>query len=215
MITVWGRATSSNVQIVMWAVGELGLAHERIDAGGAFGGTDTPDYRRLNPMGLIPVLQDGETAVFESAAILRYLGAAYGPDSFWPQDPRARARLDQWAEWAKNEVARTFTTGIFWQLVRTPEPERDLVAVDRAARRLGELLPLADAQLGSGPYLGGERLSFADITLGHVLYRYHALDFPKRALPNLDAYYRRLTERPAYAEHVMVSFESLRDARRF
>ena len=34
---IWGRTTSSNVQKVMWAIGEMGLAHERIDIGGPFG----------------------------------------------------------------------------------------------------------------------------------------------------------------------------------
>ncbi|HUF87616.1 MAG TPA: glutathione S-transferase, partial [Thermohalobaculum sp.] len=59
MLTIWGRNTSSNVQIVMWAVGELGLAHERIDWGGAFGGNDDPEYLRMNPNGLIPTVRDG------------------------------------------------------------------------------------------------------------------------------------------------------------
>ena len=210
MITVYGRNTSSNVQIVMWALGELGLAHERLDVGGQYGGTDTPEFLAMNPMGLVPVLRDGDTTIFESAAILRYLGAAYGPEAFWPKDPAARARLDQWAEWAKNSVAGLFTMEIFWQLVRTPEPERDLARVDRAARRLGELMRIADRRLADRAYLGGEALAFPDIVLGSVLHRYHALEFPKPQLPNLDAYHARLTDRPAYAEHVMVSFESLR-----
>ena len=213
MITVWGRATSSNVQLVMWAVAELGLEHERLDVGGEFGGTETSEFRAMNPNGLVPVVRDGETTIFEAAAILRYLGAAYGDDDFWPRDPKRRAELDQWAEWAKNTVAAVFTTEIFYQIVRTAEPRRDMARADRGARRLAELMPLADARLGAGPFLAGERFGFADIALGTILYRYNALDFPKASAPALDAYYRRLTERPAYAEHVMVSFESLRDTR--
>ena len=58
MITVWGRATSVNVQAVMWALAELGIACERIDVGGAFGGLDTPEFRAMNPNGRIPVLRD-------------------------------------------------------------------------------------------------------------------------------------------------------------
>jgi hypothetical protein len=44
MLRVWGRRSSFNVQKVMWLVGELGLAHERIDAGSSFGGLDTPEF---------------------------------------------------------------------------------------------------------------------------------------------------------------------------
>ena len=52
MLVIWGRKNSINVQKTMWTVGELGLAHERINVGGPFGGLDTPDYRELNPNGL-------------------------------------------------------------------------------------------------------------------------------------------------------------------
>ncbi|MEX0338300.1 MAG: glutathione S-transferase N-terminal domain-containing protein, partial [Arenibacterium sp.] len=59
MLTVYGRATSSNVQLVMWAIGELGLAHDRLDFGHLHGGLDTETFRALNPHGKIPVLRDG------------------------------------------------------------------------------------------------------------------------------------------------------------
>ena len=78
MLTVYGRATSSNVQLVMWALAELGLAHERLDFGHVYGGTDTPEFRAMNPNGLVTVLRDGATVIWESMAILRYLGARFG-----------------------------------------------------------------------------------------------------------------------------------------
>ena len=56
MLKVWGRNTSSNVQKVMWAIGELGLAHEHVDAGGRFGELDAPEFLALNPNGLVPVI---------------------------------------------------------------------------------------------------------------------------------------------------------------
>jgi len=210
MITIYGRATSSNVQLVMWAVAELDLAHERIDRGGPHGGTDSPEHLAMNPMGLIPVLVDGDLAVWESAAILRYLGARYGDDGFWPRDPARRAELDQWAEWIKQHVAPALITGVFWQLVRTPPAERDHARIEAETARLARLMPLADRRIGAGPYLNGDHLSFADIMLGHVLYRYFTLELDRVDTPDLRAYYDRLTDRPAYREHVMVSYESLR-----
>ncbi len=83
-LEIFGRNTSSNVQSVMWAVAELGLEHTRHDVGGAFGKTDTPEYRAMNPMGLVPAVKDGDLALFESSAIVRYLGAKYGDENFWP-----------------------------------------------------------------------------------------------------------------------------------
>jgi len=209
MITIHGRTTSSNVQLVMWAIGELGLEHRRLDVGGSFGGTDTPEYRAMNPNGLIPVLQDGALAMFESAAILRYLAARYGEESFWPKDPVKRASLDQWAEWGKVTFAPAVLR-IFIQLMRTREADRKLAVIAEAAGEVGRLAKILDERIGEGPYLGGATFTFADIPAGSLLYRYMTLPFEKAETPNLTAYYKRLTERPAYAEHVMVSYESLR-----
>lgn len=210
MLTIWGRNTSSNVQIVMWAVGELGLAHERIDWGGAFGGNDDPEYRKMNPNGLIPTVRDGDLVVWESGAILRYLAARHGDEAFWPGDPAKRAPLDMWAEWVKTTLAPPLTSQVFWQLVRTPAAERNRALIEDGVAKLKRLAPMLDARLGAGPYLNGERLCFADIMAGHLLYRYFTLDFERADTPNLAAYYQRLGERPAYREHVMVSYESLR-----
>ena len=74
MLTVYGRADSSNVQAVMWCIAELGLPHERYNIGHRFGGTNTPEFIAMNPSGMVPVLVDGEGfALWESSAILRYL----------------------------------------------------------------------------------------------------------------------------------------------
>ncbi len=211
MIKVWGRNTSSNVQTVMWALAELGLAHERIDWGGAFGGNDDPAYRAMNPNGLIPVFQDRDTVLWESPAILRYLGAQYGSESFWPSDPGRRAQLDMWAEWVKTSINPELIYKVFWHLVRVPSGRRDQSVIKAGADALATLMPRLDARLGEGPYLGGDAICFADIMAGHVLYRYMTMDFQKAATPNVDAYYSRLITREAYRTHVMVSYESLRD----
>ncbi|PSJ54316.1 glutathione S-transferase family protein [Kumtagia ephedrae] len=211
MITVWGRATSVNVQTVIWALAELGLACERHDVGGAFGGNDTPDFLAMNPNGLVPVLRDGDGPfLWESAAIVRYLGAGYGDGQFWPVSPTARATVDKWAEWIKTSFGPAFLTGIFWPSIAVPEAKRDLAAIAAAEKRLKTLAAMLDARLAEGAYLGGEDVCFADMVVGAPLYRYYTLDFERADTPNLRAYYERLTARPAYAEHVMVSYDSLR-----
>ena len=211
MLTIWGRATSLNVQSVMWTVAELGLEHRRIDWGGRFGGNDDVDYRRMNPNGLIPTIKDGDTVVWESAAIVRYLGARYGRGTFWPEDPAVRAGVDMWAEWSRSTVYPQLGR-IFHQLVRTKEPQRDMREVGNAAEALILALPLLDRRLGEGPWLCGDHVCFGDVMIGHLLYRYMTLDFGKAPTPAIDAWYDRLTARPAYAGHVMVSYESLRPA---
>lgn len=210
MLKVWGRATSSNVQVVMWAAAELGLAHERIDWGGKFGGNNDPDYRAMNPNGLVPTIRDGDLVLWESQAILRYLAARYGNAAFWPADPAKRAPLNMWAEWMKTTFIPPLTNNVFWQLIRTPAATRSQAAIDEGAAKLKGLAGMLDARIGPGPFMAGQELSFADVMVGTPLYRYYTMDFERAETPNLDAYYARLRERPAYREHAMVSYESLR-----
>ena len=209
MATLWGRATSSNVQLVMWGAAETDLEVERIDTGGKFGGTENPEFRAMNPNGLVPVLRDGEVTLFESAAILRYIGAQYGTEDFWPPDPKIRAPQDAWAEWTKSSLCPVLIYQVFWMLVRTPEADRDLDYLTTQVDKLGRLMEMIEKQFENKPYLGGDTLSFADVMFGHTLYRYYTLDFNRRELPNLKAYYGRLKKRPAYKTHVMVDYSEL------
>ena len=211
MLTVYGRADSSNVQAVMWCIAELALPHERYDIGHRFGGTNTPEFIAMNPNRKVPVLVDGEgSALWESSAILRYLANCYAQAPFWPSDPSARAQVDKWAEWSKVSLAVNFTVPIFWALVRTPAEERDYHKLKQAIRKFEDYLKIADQQLLQHPYLTGDDFSLADVVLGHILYRYFDIDIERAELPHLRAYYDRLTQRPQYRTHVMVSYDALR-----
>ena len=195
----------------MWTIAELGLAHERVDAGHRFGKVDTPEFRAMNPNGLVPVLIDGDgEPLWESAAIVRYLASRYAGAPFWPEDLAARAQVDKWAEWAKLNVVATFSGSIFWPIVRMPASARNPEAIKQALRILDGYLDIAERQLALNPYVIGQSLSVADIQFGQFLYRYFEIDIERRPREILQAYYRRLTARPAYREHVMVSFEDLR-----
>lgn len=211
MLTIWGRKTSSNVQALMWCVGELGLDHIRHDAGHRHGGTDTPAFLAMNPNGTVPVLRDGDgPPLWETGAILRYLAARHGSGAFWPADPVARADVDRWAEWAKINIAMAFTQPVFWRVVRTPAGARDPAAIRDALDAFETTLRIAEARLSALPFLAGEAFTLADIQFGHVLYRYFDIDIARRPCPAVRAYYRRLAQRPAFREHVMVSYEELR-----
>lgn len=211
MLTVWGRKSSSNVQALMWCIGELGLAYERIDAGFKYGVNDTAEFLAMNPNGTVPVLRedDGEP-LWETGAIIRYLAAQHGDEAFWPDDARRRAQIDKWAEWAKLNITLNFTGPVFWRVVRTAPALQDQQAIAAALTALGAKLDIAERQLDRHRFLAGDDLTLADIQFGHVLYRYFDIDIPRPSLPRLERYYENLTERPAFQEHVMVSYEELR-----
>ena len=115
MLKIWGRNTSSNVQKAMWAVGELGLPHQRIDIGGPFGKNKEPAYLAMNPNGLVPVIDEDGFVLYESNAITRYLAARHGQGTLWPDDLRARADVDRWMEWQSTGYTPAMLQA-FWQL---------------------------------------------------------------------------------------------------
>ena len=195
----------------MWCIGELGLDYKRHDTGHIHGGNDTREFLAMNPNATVPVLRDGEDeSLWETGAILRYLAARYGADTFWPADLQRRAQVDKWAEWSKINITLGFTGPIFWRVVRTAPSQREVVAIADALKKLGRLLMIAEAQLNRCPFLAGDHFTLADIQFGHVLYRYFDIDIERPELPSLDRYYAALTRRPASVEHVMVSYETLR-----
>ena len=203
MLTVWGRKNSINVQKVMWTIGELGIDHERIDAGGTFGGLDAPEYRAMNPNGKIPVIVDEGAVVWESNAIVRYLAARYGAGSLWPEHPAARAEADRWMDWMVTTPYGDLIT-VFRGLIRTPPEERDDDAIESAVKRLGDHWRVVDAHLADRPFIAGDALTMGDIPVGAACYRYLALDIARPSLPHIEAWYGRLEERPPYRDHVML-----------
>ncbi|MFK5998826.1 MAG: glutathione S-transferase family protein [Rhodobacterales bacterium] len=211
MLKVWGRKTSSNVQALMWCIGELELEYERYDTGHIYGGTDTAGFKAMNPNQTIPVLQDGTNdPLWETGAILRYLATRYANDAFWPTELLARSNVDKWAEWSKLNIAMNFTSPIFWCAVRTAPKDQDHAAIQNAVKSLENNLLIADQQLTTSDYLAGSNLTVADIQLGHVLFRYYDIEIERATFPALEAYYDRLKNRPAYQTHVMISYDELR-----
>jgi glutathione S-transferase len=210
MLTVWGRRSSFNLQKVMWLVGELGVEHQHIQVGGQFGGLDSPEFRAMNPLGRIPVIDDDGTIVWESHAILRYLAARYGQGQFWSADPGERSQADRWMDWSQTTLQPDFLMGVFWGFYRTPEPQRNWAAIRDNVARCARHFQLLDEMLTDRKFLCGNSLTLADIPAGTALYRYFELEIERPSVPNVEAWYRRLQERPAYREHVMVPFGELR-----
>jgi glutathione S-transferase len=210
MLTVWGRRSSFNVQKVMWLIGELDLDHEHINAGGSFGGLDTPEFLAMNPHGRVPVIRDGETIVWESHAILRYLAARHGAGRFWSEDVAARSRVDGWMDWSQTSLQPDFLNGVFWGFYRTPDDQRNWPAIRTALARCAQHFAKLDRLLEQSPFLLGDALSLADITAGTVLYRYFELEIERVALPAVERWYRTLQARQAFRTHVMIPFGELR-----
>lgn len=201
MLTVWGRKNSSNVQKVMWAIGELGRAYERIDMGLEFGGNDQPAYLAMNPTGLVPTLRDGDLILWESNSIIRYLANRYGAGALEPADNKIRAIASQWMDWQISAFQPAFTR-VFWQLVRTPPEKRDLAAVTDAQIKSIAAAAILDAHLSCHAYVASDAFSMGDIPMGVFIFRFRQLVPDRPPLPNLERWYAAIEKRPAFHEHV-------------
>lgn len=210
VLRIWGRATSINVQKVLWAADEIGLSYERIDAGGEFGKTDTPEYLALNPNKKIPVIQDGDFVLWESNAIVRYLAEAYGVLA--PTELEARALAGQWSDWSLSSLYRDLITICFQQQIRVTAENRDHAAIAEAAERLVTQFMILDRHLEGRSFIVGDALSFADIVVGVLMFRYYTMPIQQAEAPNVEAWYQRLQERSAYREHVMRDWQQMKIA---
>jgi len=199
MIRIWGRTNSVNVKKALWCLEELSLPCERIDAGMQYGVVDTPEYRRMNPNGLVPTLEEDGFILWESHSIVRYLAAKYGKGVLWPTDPRACAVASQWMDWTFSFQA--VFRDVFWGLVRTPPGQRDMKAIGEKQGKAGQMLGILDAALADRHYVAGA-FSMGDIPIGCHVQLWMRLPIERPRQPNLEAWFERLCARPAYGKIV-------------
>jgi len=203
MIKIWGRNTSSNVQKAMWAVGELKLAHQRIDVGGSFGKNKEAPYLAMNPNGLVPTLEEDDGfLLWESNSIVRYLAAKHNASVIEPADLRGRALASKWMDW-QLAVLGPAITPVFWNLVRMAPDKRDMNAVATGKEKTAAAVKMMDDQLGKTKFLAGDAFSYGDIPAGIMVRRYRELVPERPEFKNVERWFAAIASRPAYDEHVM------------
>jgi len=199
MLKIWGRLSSINVRKVVWCVQELGLAFERIEAGGKFGVVKTPAYRELNTNSLVPTIEDDALRLWESNVIVRYLCASHASGSLYPERLAARFDAERWMDWQQTTLNPAGREA-FMQWIRTPIEGRDAAAAARSVEATERLLALLESHLATRDYMSGERLTIADIPIGCELHRWFGLPadlYARPSWPNLERYFAALRDRPA------------------
>ena len=197
---LWGRASSVNVQKVLWALEDRALPYEHKIVGGIFGGNDDPDFAALTPVRRVPVFQDGDVTLWESHAILRYL---------------ARGQLspitDMWIEFGSTTLQPPFI-GLFWQQVRMRKAEQNKAILKKHIKALHAGLDILETGLADGrTYLAGDDFSMADIAIGSLFHR--IMDLHPTILdtfPKVGEWHANIATRAGYRKWVATSFEELR-----
>ena len=209
-LKLFGRKDSVNVQKVMWLLAELNLDYEQIEKGGKFGGLDEPAFLAMNPAGRVPVLLDGDHAVFESNAILRYLATTQpGGEAFYPADPALRGMIDAHMDFALGTLYPDFVS-LFMGVVKTAPAKRNAKTIAIAARRFqGNMLTVGQI-LGDGNWLVGNSITLADIAVGAFMFRFYALPVIKRhKQARVEGWTNRLLKREAHKTTMGVNFSHM------
>jgi glutathione S-transferase len=173
MLKIWGRDNSVNVEKVLWTCEELEIPYERVDAGGQFGIVDSPEYRALNPNGLVPTVEADGLVLWESNSVVRYLTAKHSAGELWPEDLAVRADADRWMDWM-NSVFWPACRPLFWNL-RTPPEQRDQATMEQSRAKSAEVLGYLDAHLSQHDYVAGNRFTMGDIPMGCAIWRWMSL----------------------------------------
>ncbi len=201
MLKVYGYAASINVRKVLWVCEELALPYEREDWGGGFRSTSEPAFRALNPVGMVPVIDDAGTIVWESNTILRYLATSRGRTDLAPADAAQRAHVEQWMDWQASDFNNSWRV-VLQGRVRKDPGFQDPVAIERSAKLFSSLVGIIDAQLArTGAYMVGQQFTLADIVIGLSLHRWRSIPMERPNYPHVDRYYERLLERQGFVRH--------------
>ena len=201
MLKIWGRTNSVNVKKALWCAEELGLKYDRVDAGMQFGVTKTPEYLRMNPNSLVPTIDDDGFVLWESHSIVRYLAAKHGMGRLCPADLKARADAERWMDWAF--TFQNAMRAVFWGLIRTPPEKRDAKAIEEGRVKSNQLAAeVLERALEKNAYITDNRLSMGDIPIGCEVQRWMRCPIERPKLANVEAWFERLRERPAYRKFV-------------
>lgn len=204
-LVIYGVGTSRTLR-AHWAMAELGLTYRTEQIQSRSGQTTTPEYTALDPRQKVPVLQDGDFVLTESAVIVTYLGENYGSPAlqFVPTDPKRRARYNEWMSFICMELDATSL-----YVVRRHEglphiygesPVACGVAREYFSKMIGAAAVRHD---GSAPYLLGETFTGVDLVMMTMLPWAKRLELP---LPDVfETYHDRIAERPAYQAAIIAN----------
>jgi len=195
MLRLLGRNTSGNVQKVIFLLEELDAPYTREDYGRQFNNTQDAAYLKLNPNGKVPTLIDGDTVIWESNTILRYLATKHKKDTLYPTELAARTQVERWMDWLLAAVNYQYVQ-VFKDSKKAANERAATFEAD--AKELAAQLSILDGAMAGKAWVAGKDFTIADVALGPVMHR--CLDFPIAlpALSNLKAWREKLKERPAF-----------------
>ena len=196
MITLYSFPQSRSLR-VSWTLEELGVEYQCQHVALDKGEGQSAAHLARHPDGKVPVIEDGDVHLFESAPICRYLAETYGNGSLLPSDPAARAQVDQWLSFIVTEIEQPL-----WNQAKhkfaLPEDKRVPAILPVCAWEFQRAISALERRYNGQENLVGNTFTLADLFLTHTLSWAASM---KHRLPEpLLAYRERHIKRPAMAK---------------
>ena len=200
-IKIYGDLGSGSLRRVTTAAKIMGIEIERVNVDLFKGESHTPEFLKLNPHGLTPVLEEGDTTIWESSAINLYLAEKVN-SPLLGKTAKERYEVLQWMFWS-GEQWRVFAVLLFDERVgaRAMGKLQNTAIVDLALNKIRSAAQVLDEHLASRPFIVGDELTLADIDIAAPFSQIDRSKPPLTEFPNLMAWQQRLLDTvPAWAE---------------
>lgn len=194
MYKLLGRQTSGNVQKVLFMLEELGASYKREDYGRQFENTQTAEYKALNPTSKVPTLIDGDTVIWESNTILRYL-AASGGEHLNGATPAEKTEVERWMDFLLAAVNPGYLAAFKGAKLT---PEEQTAEYKEQVKDLVAQLKIVDGHLAGKDFLALGKLTLADIACAPILKRCVDFKIDRPSMPNLERWVAAIAARPAF-----------------
>lgn len=198
MIKIYGPARSSTGRC-LWCLEEVGVPYENVSIDMRAKEHKSPAFFKINPMGKVPALTDGDLNLFESFAINFYLADKYKPELLG-KNSTEKGLVHQWSFWASSELQGPLIE-ILIQKMFMPDDRRDQASIDRNMECLPTLFTVLDNALNGKKYLVGDSFTLADLNVASVTGIAPAVGFDISAFRNVQAWMQGLTDRPAFQKY--------------
>jgi glutathione S-transferase len=190
----------SSAMTCVWALEELGVPCEKVKVDLAAKGTHTPEFLAMNPNGKIPLLVHEGVPIFESIAIMAYLGETFGVEKkLFPAPGVERGQALQWLAWMNVSLGVAVSRFLQNTSEQIPADMRNAKAGEAGKAETLRLLGLLDAHLAGKPWMVGDSFTLVDVHLAGAMSWLEHMGFDLKALPSLHAWVGKCRARPAFA----------------
>ena len=194
----------------LWSLRELGVDFDFERVNLLAGDHQRPEFLRLNPAGKVPVLVDGDLVISESAAIVLYLAEKYPEKKLLPADLRMRAQVYRWVMFAMTELEQPL-----WRITRhtalLPEDKRLPEDVALAREDFNRMAAVFEQHMAGRSFIVGDAITAADCVTAYLMdwaNEQGLLD----GKPNMQAYLKRMYDRPTAAQRIADALATVRAA---